>query len=203
MPTAHGKPVIGLTGAIAAGKSAALEALARLGAATHSSDEVVHELLATDRVRDLLVGRWGAEVAPGGTVDRTRVGEIVFGSSEELEWLERTLHPLVGERSAAWLAALPASARAAVLEVPLLFETGMEAGFDFTMCVVAEPEARVERAGARGTADLEARAGRQLSQEEKAARADYVIRNDASLERLQATLEEALEDIEASMRERG
>lgn len=202
MPTAHGTPTIGLTGAIAAGKSEALAAFERLGARTHSSDAVVHALLETDRVRDLLVGRWGAEVGPGGMIDRAKVGEIVFASPEELAWLERTLHPLVAEETAAWLAALPAGTRAAVLEVPLLFEAGMEARFDATVCVVADAEIRIERAGARGMGDLEARAGRQLPQEEKAARADYVVRNDRSLDDLEAAVALILPDIEAAARER-
>jgi dephospho-CoA kinase len=71
-----------------------------------------------------------------------------------------------------------------VVEVPLLFEAGLEAAFDATVCVVAADATRVERAGARGTELLEGRGDRQLSQEEKAARATHVIRNDGSLEEL-------------------
>ena len=100
-------PFIGLTGAIAAGKSEALAALERLGAATLSSDAVVHELLTSERVRDLLVDRWGPSVAPNGEVDRGRVGAIVFERPEQLAWLESALHPLVGERIGAWRETLP------------------------------------------------------------------------------------------------
>lgn len=181
-------PFIGLTGAVAAGKSSALAALERLGVPVLSSDAIVHELLATERVRDLLVARWGAEVAPGGKVDRARVSEIVFERPEELAWLESTLHPLVGERIEAWRDALPADPPLAVVEVPLLFETGMEEAFDATICVVAPDRVRAERAGARGVAALRERAGRQLSQEEKAARATYVVRNEGSLESLEVQL---------------
>ena len=117
---------IGLTGAVAAGKSEALAALERLGAATISSDALVHELLASPEVRRLLVERWGEEVAPEGRVDRARVGAIVFASADELTWLESVLHPRVGERLAAWRAALPDAHEVAVVEVPLLFETDME-----------------------------------------------------------------------------
>jgi len=176
--------VLGLTGAIAAGKSEALAAFERAGAATLSSDAVVHELLGTERVRDLLVGRWGPEVAPGGNIDRARVGEIVFERPEELGWLEATLHPLVGEQMAAWRRDLDAGVRVAVIEVPLLFEADLDAAFDATVAVVAPQELRVERAGARGTLDLERRERRQLSQEEKAGRATYVISNDAGIDRL-------------------
>jgi dephospho-CoA kinase len=187
---------IGLTGAIAAGKSEALAALSRLGAATLSSDAVVHDLLSSERVRDLLVGRWGPTVAPEGEVDRARVSEIVFERPEELEWLEATLHPLVGEEIAAWGAALPDETKVAVVEVPLLFETDLDGAFDATIAVVADDEVRAERAGARGTLDLESRSQRQLSQEEKAARATYVVANDGSVEDLEAKLAALLSELD-------
>jgi dephospho-CoA kinase len=187
---------IGLTGAIGAGKSEALAALDRLGAATLSSDRVVHDLLSQERVRDLLVGRWGAEVAPGGEVDRGRVSAIVFERPEELDWLEATLHPLVAEEIAAWRESLPNGTSVAVVEVPLLFETELDAAFDATISVVADDELRAERAGARGTLDLESRSQRQLSQEEKAARATYVVANDGSVEDLEAALATLLRQIE-------
>lgn len=186
--TATRIPFVGLTGSIAAGKSEALAALGRLGAATLSADAVVHELLADERVRDLLVARWGDEVAPRGTVDRARVGEIVFEDPEELAWLERTLHPLVGEEILAWRDGLEATTPVAVVEVPLLFESGLEAVFDATISIVADDETRVRRAGARGTADLEARAGRQMSAGEKAVRATHVVGNDGSVADLEAAL---------------
>ena len=189
MPAAR---LIGLTGAIAAGKSEALEALDRLGAATLSADAVVHDLLSSERVRDLLVGRWGPEAAPGGQVDRAKVSEIVFERPEELEWLEATLHPLVGEEIASWYASLPEGIRFAVVEVPLLFETGMEGVFEETIAVVAPEDARVERAGARGVQDLERRSARQLSQDEKAARATHVVANDGTVSDLEAALAELL-----------
>lgn len=191
-------PVVGLTGAIAAGKSEALAAFERHGAATLSTDAVVHELLSTARVRDLLVGRWGDQVASDGAVDRARVGAIVFERPEELGWLESTLHPLVGERIAAWLAGLEPSTRLAVIEVPLLFETGMEAMFEATVCVVAPDPVRVERAGARGIGELEGRSERQLTQEEKAARATYVVRNDAGLDQLDRRVDELIADLTAA-----
>ena len=122
-------PFLGLTGAIAAGKSEALAALERCGAATLSSDAVAHELLAGDELRDILVERLGARVAPGGVVDRTAVAGEVFASDEDRAWLEQTLWPRVGERIGAWYAALTEREPppvAAIVEVPLLFESGME-----------------------------------------------------------------------------
>jgi dephospho-CoA kinase len=186
---------LGLTGGIAAGKSEALAAFERLGAATVSSDQVVHDLLGHEQVRAALVERWGAEVAPEGSVDRERVAEIVFGDAGELAWLEGVLHPLVGERIAAWVSSLPEDTELAVIEVPLLFEAAMEEGFDATVAVVAADEVRRERAEARGHGQLEERGARQLSQEEKSARADHVVRNDGSLEDLQARISELVAEL--------
>ena len=191
-------PVLGLTGAIAAGKSEALAAFARHGAQVLSTDAVVHELLATERVRDLLVGRWGADVAPDGEVDRARVGAIVFERPAELGWLEATLHPLVGERIVEWRQTLDPGTPLAVIEVPLLFEADLDSVFDATVAVTATDEVRVERAGARGTLDLEQRAGRQLSQEEKAGRATHVIENDGSLEHLDRRVENLVAEVIAA-----
>jgi dephospho-CoA kinase len=181
---------IGLTGGIAAGKSEALAAFERLGAATISSDAVVHELLGDQQVRERLVARWGAEIAPGGKVDRERVARVVFEQPQELAWLEGVLHPLVGERVAAWASSLSAETDLAVVEVPLLFEAAMADAFDATVAVVANDEVRRERAAARGHGLVDERAARQLRQEEKAARADHVIRNDGSLDELERRLAE-------------
>jgi dephospho-CoA kinase len=188
---------IGLTGAIAAGKSAVLDAFKRLGAATLSADEVVHELLADAEMTDVLVARWGPEVAPAGEIDRTAVAARVFERPDELRWLESQLHPRVGERVVSWRASLPDSVALAVVEVPLLFESGLDAAFDATVCVVADDAIRAERAGARGTEDLEARSGRQLPQAEKAARADFVLDNDGTREELEAEIAGLLPRLEA------
>ena len=179
---------IGLTGGIAAGKSEALAAFDRLGAATLSSDAVVHELLDSEPLLGRLTERWGAEVAPAGAVDRARVGEIVFADSDELGWLEAQIHPLVGERIGAWLATLPGEVRFAVVEVPLLFETGMQDAFDTTLAVVAGEEVRRDRAEARGHSLVGEREARQLPQDDKAVRADHVIANEGSLADLEREL---------------
>ena len=179
---------IGLTGGIAAGKSEALAAFERLGAATISSDAVVHELLDSARLQDLLTERWGEDVAPDGVVDRARVGEIVFAQPEELSWLESQIHPLVGERIGGWLASLPSQVEVAVVEVPLLFESGMDGVFDTTIAVVAADPLRRARAEARGHALVGEREARQLDQDEKAARAEHVIENDGSIDDLETKL---------------
>lgn len=189
--------MVGLTGSIAAGKSEALAAFDRLGAATVSSDAIVHELLGTDPVRDLLVDRWGTEVAPDGQVDRGKVGAIVFADADELRWLESTLHPLVSGRLLEWATNLPEECEVAVVEVPLLFETGMEAGFDATVVVTADDSAREARAAARGTELVAERTGRQLSQGEKRALATHAIENDGSVEELEAAISALLPQLAA------
>ena len=180
---------IGLTGGIAAGKSEALAAFGRLGAATLSSDAVVHDLLEGEPLRARLVERWGPEVAPeGAPTDRGRIGGIVFADPAELTWLESTIHPLVGAATAAWLAALPADTEFAVIEVPLLFEGGRAGIFDTTVSIVAAEGVRRERAAARGHALVDAREARQMTQEEKAERADHVVVNDGTVDDLEAAL---------------
>jgi dephospho-CoA kinase len=186
---------VGLTGGLGAGKSEALRILAELGAATLSADAVVHELLATDELRDVVVARLGQDVAPDGALDRSLMAERVFGDDEARGWLEGELWPRVGQRMADWkqeVDALDPAPPIAVVEVPLLFESGMEQAFDATIAVLADEDVRVERAGDRGHASVEERAGRQLSQEEKAQKADYTVRNDGTLDELRENLSRVL-----------
>lgn len=186
---------VGLTGGIGSGKSEALAALGRLGVPTLSSDAVVHELLGTEEIRRLLHQRWGGRVLADGDVDRAAVATIVFERPEELSWLEGTLFPRVGERMMAWRAGLEAGHDVAVVEVPLLFEAGIEGAFDATVAVVTDEGVRAERAAARGHEGLAGRGSRQLSQEEKARRADYVIRNDGTIPDLEAAVREVLAEL--------
>jgi dephospho-CoA kinase len=197
-PTEGAPAFVGLTGGIGAGKSEALAALGRLGAATLSSDAVVHELLAGDEIRGLLVERFGERVAPNGEIDRGVVATVVFADPDERKWLEGVLWPRVGERVASWredVGRREPAPRAAVVEVPLLFEAGMEQVFDHTIAVVADEELRRERAAARGHAGVEERTARQLSQTEKAERAEFVVANDGDLEELERKLSALLENI--------
>jgi dephospho-CoA kinase len=187
---------IGLTGGIAAGKSESLAAFERLGAATISSDAVVHELLDSEPLLGRLRERWGDEIAPQGRVDRSKVGEIVFADPEQLKWLEAQIHPLVGERIGHWLASLDERVRIAVVEVPLLFESEMEPVFDTTLAVVTSDEVRRARAEARGHALVGEREARQLAQDEKAARAVHVVENDGTLEDLERRLSALIAKLE-------
>ena len=186
---------VGLTGGLGAGKSTALAALERLGAATLSTDTVVHELYASDEVRDAVVERWGPEVAPDGVVDRSAIARFAFSDPEERAWLEGFIWPRVGERVVAFRSEAEAASpppRAAVVETPLLFEAGLDGMYDATIAIVADEEIRAQRAGARGHHGVDERNARQLTQDEKAARATYVVRNDGTEADLEAALSEVL-----------
>jgi dephospho-CoA kinase len=194
-----GVPFVGLTGGLGAGKSEALDALRELGAATLSTDAVVHELLAGPDLRELVSSRLGSDVVRNGSLDRSAIAERVFADEEARRWLEGELWPRVGERVGAWRGQVEAAdpaPRAAVVEVPLLFESGMEAVFDRTIAVVADEAVRVRRAGRRGHAATAERTGRQLTQEQKAQRADFTVRNDGTLDELRQTLSLVLAKLE-------
>ena len=181
------RPVaVAVTGGIGAGKSAALAAFARCGAAVISSDEIVHRLLREDAdVKAALRERWGERVfGDDGAPDRAAIGEIVFGSRDELAWLEALLHPRVAAEYLRWrdeLATLAEPPRVCVTEVPLLYETGAETRFDAVVAITAPEELRRQRAGER----LDARADRLVPDDEKVRRADYAYVNDGSLAELE------------------
>ena len=143
----------------------------------------------------IVTERLGPEVAPDGRLDRSLIAERVFGDDEARAWLEGELWPRVGQRVTEWkqeVEALDPAPPAAVVEVPLLFESQMEAAFDATIAVIADESLREERAGARGHAAVSERTGRQLSQAEKAERADFEVRNDGTLDELRHTLSQVL-----------
>jgi dephospho-CoA kinase len=188
-------PFIGLTGGMGAGKSTALAALRELGAEVLSTDAVVHELYEGAELREAVVERFGEEVAPEGGVDRAALARRAFAREEDRRWLEGLLWPMVGARVGRWLdqvRAMRPPPRAAVVEVPLLFEAGMEGIYDATIAVVAREDVRRRRAASRGHAVEEERTSRQLSQEEKARRATFAVRNDGSEEDLRRELSAVL-----------
>jgi dephospho-CoA kinase len=176
---------VAITGGIGAGKSEALEAFRNHGAATVSSDEIVHHLLATDdTVRDALVARLGEGVlGDDGRPDRGRIAEIVFADREALAFLEGLLHPLVAREYLTWreqLAQLPNPPRVCVTEVPLLYEAGGETRFDKVVVITAPPQLREQRRRVR----RDDREQRLLPDREKAKRADFVYVNSGSLDEL-------------------
>ena len=182
--------LIGLTGAIGAGKSAVLAAFARRGCATLSADTIVHTLYHQAPVRDGIVERFGGEMlGPDGEIDRAAVAAQVFGDSAELAWLERKLHPLVADHLATWVAEIRSRSSQPLLivyESPLLFETGQQDRFDRTLVVTASDADRHGRLTRRGGLErLAEREQRQWTDLERNAAADDLIDNSGSLEALE------------------
>ena len=191
-------PFVGLTGGLGAGKSTALAALERLGAAVLSSDAVVHELYEGAELRDAVVARFGAEVAPAGVVDRAALAARAFATRRGPRWLEG----LSGRWSArgwrAWLEqARTRTAAAARRRWSRCRCCSRRPGglYDATIAVIAEEQVRRERAAGRGHALVDERAARQLSQQEKARRATFVVRNDGSEEELERELSAVLDKL--------
>ena len=163
--------------------------------ATLSADAVVHALYRDPEVRAAVVARWGDEVAPDGVVDRSAVARRAFATDDDRTWLEGLIWPRVGERVAEWRAAESTRddpSPVLVVEVPLLFESGNAAAYDATIAVVADDGVRAERAAARGHEMVDERTARQLSQDEKAERATYVVHNSGTLAELEQELSSVL-----------
>jgi dephospho-CoA kinase len=183
---------VALTGGIAAGKSEALGAFARHGAAVISSDDVVHHLYREDgELQAALREHWGERVFRDGEVDRAEIGRIVFADRAELGWLESELHPRVRAATAEWLAEQRADV--AVAEIPLLYETGGEERFDRVVVVTAPAEVREARREGVGE-----REDRLVPEDEKLRRADFTYVNDGSLEELDAFVARVLEELRRS-----
>ena len=177
---------IAVTGPFASGKSTFVRMLGDLGAETVSSDEIVHDLLSTDEgAISAIVGRFGEEVRGERGIDRRLLAKQVFGDAGALRDLEDILHPLV--RRETGLRIENSGSEIFVAEIPLLFEGGRSDAFDYTVAVTVPEERRREWAGERGVGEeqLQAIEERQLSGEEKAGRADFVVENDGGLERLE------------------
>jgi dephospho-CoA kinase len=186
---------VAITGGIGAGKSEALSSFARHGAATVSSDEIVHHLLRREEVRQAVVAEVGAGViGPDGEIDRGALATVVFNDRAALRWLEELLHPLVSAEYLQWredLGALPNPPQVAVTEVPLLFEAGGEERFDKVVVITAPKQLR----RARSTVATEERESRLLPDAEKVLRADYAYRNLGSLEELDAFVASVMSDL--------
>ncbi len=193
-----GVPFVGLTGGIGAGKSAALEELAGLGATVIDADEIVHGLYGADEVRAAVRERFGDGVFAGAEVDRAALARRVFADESGRSWLERLLWPLVGDRAQQLREAAQAAdppPLAIVVEAPLLFEAASESRYDATIAIVAGDALRAQRVAGRDMAELSRREARQLPQEEKARRARFVVRNDGTREQLRERLREVLAEL--------
>ena len=194
--TARRPIAVAITGSIGAGKSTALAAFRAHGAATVSSDQIVHHLLSEDaEIRSALLGRFGEEIlGEDGKPDRGRIGERVFGDREALDWLEKLLHPRVSAEYLQWreqLATLPHPPRVCVTEVPLLFEAGSEGLFDKVVVVTAPTALREQRR----RVPLDGRDARLLPDREKVRQADYHFVNRGTEDELDAWVAGVMEEL--------
>jgi dephospho-CoA kinase len=189
---------VAITGGIGAGKSTALASFRRHGAATVSSDEIVHHLLATDPdVKAALVERLGRDILDeNGAPSRERIALRVFKDRDALDFLENLLHPLVSREYLTWreqLAQLPNPPKVAVTEVPLLYEVGAEKRFDKVVLITAPSKLREARRGGR----RDDRETRLLPDREKAKWADFVYANTGTPEELDAWIADVMATLSA------
>lgn len=180
---------VALTGGIGCGKSETGRLLEREGAAVRDADDVAHGLLAAGTAEARrIVERFGSGILDeAGGIDRRKLAARVFANADERAALEAILHPPVARAMAEWAEERSKSGQEAVAIIPLLFEAGLDRGWDATVCVAAEERwvvPRLLRKG-MGEADVRARMAAQMPVEEKAARSDYVIRNDGTKESLE------------------
>lgn len=185
--------ILGLTGGIGCGKSEAAACLKSLGAAHVDADAISRALTAPGgEALPAIREQFGDGVFyPDGTLDRAALGQIVFDSAPHRRLLEGILHPLVQHRVLSEIqAAGERGDRVVVLDVPLLFETGMDVLCDETWAVTADAETQLIRVMSRGfTAEqAQARIDSQMSAEERSARATRTINTNRPIDRTQAEL---------------
>ena len=189
--------IIGLTGGIASGKSTVSRILQSMGAVAIDADAIAHELAEPGApLYEAYITHWGAGIlTPEGTLDRRKIGEIVFVDEDERRWLDDVSHPLLYREVQRRLAALRTSdVQTVVLDAPLLFEAGWERLADETWVVVLPRDIQLRRLMARNHYTEEEALSRmesQLSQEEKMRRADVVIDNRGSEAQLDKKVQEA------------
>lgn len=180
-----GRTIVGLTGTAASGKSSALAAFRALGAFCLSSDEIAKEVLTSGPCYNRILRSFSPRVfLKNGSIDRSKLAEIVFSDKSKRKRLEKILHPEIIKRI---LSSIQRSHdKLVIVEVPLLFETGLEPCFDVTVCVSAGEDVRMGRAAKRGwkKAELKARSAAQLPARDKAARADIVLENNGTMQDL-------------------
>ena len=186
--------VLGLTGSVGMGKSATAQMFAEEGAPVHDADAAVHRLYAGEAAAAIEAAFPGTTA--GGVVDRARLGQRVLADAAALRQLEQIVHPLVRREEERFLSQAEASgARIAVLDIPLLFETGGEQRCDAVVVVSAPAEVQRARVMARpGTSDEKFAAilAQQMPDAEKRARADLVVDTSRGFEAARAQVREIL-----------
>ncbi len=183
---------VALTGGIATGKSYVLDCFRALGVPCLDADELAHGVMAAGTEASSAIGaRFGAEMlTPDGAVDRRRLGPVVFADRAARQDLEAMVHPAVYRAITAGLRAFELTERPplAVVDIPLLYETGRHQDFDRVVATICPRSTQIGRLMARGLteADAELRLAAQMPAEEKAARAHHVIRTDGAFDETNA-----------------
>lgn len=192
--------IIGLTGNIGMGKSTTAKILRGFGFPVYSADAAVHDVLKKGGAAVTPVARLFPEALKRGGIDRQLLGRAVFGHPEKLQQLERIVHPKIKTAERDFIQkARQAKARAAILEIPLLFETGAESRCDITLCVVAPANVQKARVLARPNMTeekLRAIRARQMPTAEKRKRADHTVPTGTSIENTKQYLHKLFKKLE-------
>ena len=188
---ADGKLVVGLTGGIACGKSTVLHFFGERGWSTISTDSITADLLATNSaVAQAVAKEFGPDaLLSEGGVDKRKLAKIIFNDSSKRRWLEQLIHPLVREE---WMSQVSHSTGTRhVVEIPLLFENGLEPLFSCVVSVFCNEKAQLERLIEKGMTmnDAKARIAAQMPVQEKVQRSHASLCNDGDVAHLEAQLD--------------
>ncbi|HON92593.1 MAG TPA: dephospho-CoA kinase [Sedimentisphaerales bacterium] len=194
------KPIIGIIGGIASGKSTVAAEFEKLGCAVVSADAIAHDLLNEDSVRDQVCGLFGPRILqPDGRIDRRKLAAVVFADSQKLAALNSVIHPLVFRRTEELIVKYNESAevRAIVLDMPLLIEVGWANRCDRVIFVKCDRAKRVDRSKRRGLdeREIEIRENFQISLDKKAELADNTIDNNSDFLTLVRQIQSIFSDI--------
>ena len=195
---------VALTGGIATGKSHVLNEFRKRGVPCLDADELAHGVTtAGTEATSQIAERFGREVLDSsGAVDRQKLGAIVFADRSARRALEEIVHPAVYRAIAAGMRAFELLDRSpiAMVDIPLLYETGHAADFDRVVVTVCPRSLQIKRMKERGVSEAEAeqRLTAQMSADEKALRADYIIQTDDTMESTNAQVDQILEILRSS-----
>jgi dephospho-CoA kinase len=195
------KPLIGIIGGIASGKSTVAAEFAKLGCAVIDADAIAHELLRENAARDEVVRLFGPGVLNSrGELDRKRLATIVFADATLLDALNKVVHPRVLQRTEELIAQYnqDSHVKAIVLDMPLLVEVGWADRCDRVVFVECDRERRIDRARRKGLLEdreIEIRENSQISLDKKAKLADSIINNNSDVSALARQIKEIFSDI--------
>jgi len=198
------KPIIGIIGGIASGKSTVAAEFGKLGCAVISADAIAHDLLEQESIRDELVRQFGGEILDSrGRIDRTRLGQIVFGDTEKLCALNKVIHPRVLERTEELIGEYNqrTHVRAIVLDMPLLVEVGWAKRCDrliFVKCDATQRAYRAKQAGLLDEQGIKIREKFQISLDKKSRLADNTVDNNSDFLTLVRQIQDIFSDIARS-----